>query len=187
MRIGLIRHGETDWNAAGRLQGTTDIPLNARGISQSKDAAQFIGGQGWSQVYCSPLTRTRDTAQFFADELQIGTPTVLAAVIERSFGDLEGELVYLEDGSRRSLDHPTVESTDTVVERVLPALRELASTHPHDDVLVITHGSVVRLVLQAILGRTAPGINNLGYSVIETADSPTGFVVRVANGYPVAT
>lgn len=186
MRIALIRHGETDWNATGRLQGSADIPLNARGVTQAEEAAQFIAGHGWAHVYCSPLGRTRETAKFFTEALGIDEPRVVPALVERSFGDLEGEYVYRDDGSRRSLEHPTVESPDAVVARVLPALRELAAAHPNEDVLVITHGSVVRLVLQEILGRRAPGISNLGYSVIETANTPTGFVVRVANGYPVA-
>lgn len=187
MRIGLIRHGETDWNAAGKLQGTTDIPLNARGISQAEDAAGFVSAQQWSHVYCSPLMRTRDTAAFFATAIGADAPRVLPAVIERSFGELEGEFVYQPDGSRTALDHPTVESEQAVVERVLNALRELAQMHPAENVLVITHGSVVRLVLQEVLGRTAPRISNLGYSELETADAPSGFVVRVANGYPLVT
>lgn len=186
MRIGLIRHGETDWNAAGRLQGTTDIPLNDRGVGQAEDAASFVDADEWAAVYCSPLQRTRDTAAFFATAIGADAPRILPEVIERSFGELEGEFVYREDGTRTDLNHPTVEPEGAVVDRVLAALRKLARVHPDEHVLVITHGSVVRLVLQEVLGRKAPRISNLGYSELETVDAPSGFVVRVANGYPLA-
>src|SRR5690606_17727752 len=62
-RLCLVRHGETEWNAEGRVQGQTDIPLSAYGLAQAEAAAQVLGGQDFSAVYSSDLLRVRQTAE----------------------------------------------------------------------------------------------------------------------------
>lgn len=186
MRIGLIRHGETDWNAQSRLQGTTDIALNERGMEQAREAGRLLQHTNWTRLYCSPLVRTRTTAELIAREAELPHPVAVDEFIERSFGELEGLSVYYEDGSRRPLDHPSIEPKSAVVDRVLPKLQQIAGEHPDEDALVITHGSVVRLVLDTLLPFPAPHITNLGFSVLETNPTmPHGFAVVTANGYPV--
>ena len=184
MRIGLIRHGETEWNATGLLQGATDIPLNSRGLDQAGDAAGLLVGQGWSNLYSSPLSRARVTAEIIGEGTGLGAPILLPGIIERSFGVLEGEKYWMPDGTRRPLDHPTVEPRAAVVERSLAAIGEVAAAHPDEDSLIVCHGSVIRLVLTAILGAQAPHIGNLGLSILRPG-TEGGFVVTLLNGYPL--
>lgn len=186
MRIGLIRHGETDWNAKMRLQGATDIPLNERGVEQAEDAARLLRGSDWTRIVSSPLGRARHTADIIAAELGLEEPILVPNLVERSFGKLEGEHVYRPDGSRMPIDHPSVEPVDVVVGRVFEALTSIASQFPGENVLALAHGSVVRLTLDLLLEWKAPHIANLALSVLETDPAAShGFVVRSANGYPI--
>lgn len=184
MRIGLIRHGETDWNAQMKLQGATDIPLNERGVEQAADAGRLLRGSGWTRMVASPLIRARKTGEIIAAEVGLAAPEIIPNLAERSFGELEGQHVYQPDGSRTSLEHPTVEPMDAVVERAFEALTEIATRYPNDNVLALSHGTVIRFVLDQLLDWQAPHISNVALSVLETdADSPRGFAVRSANGY----
>ena len=187
MRIGLIRHGETDWNATARLQGQVDIPLNERGIEQAQDAGRLLRGQGWTRVFASPLERAQHTAKVIAEAIGVDAVDTSVGMLERSFGKLEGESVYLEDGSRRPLDDESIESKDAVLERTLAALDELVIAHQDEDILVITHGTVVRLILGELLDAPGPHITNLGLSILETDQAARrGLRVVTANGYPLS-
>lgn len=190
MRIGLIRHGETDWNAQQRLQGSMDIPLNDRGVEQARDAGLLLRGHDWHRIHCSPLARARRTAEVIAEETGLPAPVLEPRLVERSFGALEGSPVYDRDGARIPLEHPTIEPAAAVAARSLAALRAIAEEHAgsaEPNTLVVAHGTVIRLVLTELLGRRGPHISNVGLSVIETdAASPHGFRVISANGYPIA-
>lgn len=63
MKIYLVRHGETDWNQAGRLQGQTDIDLDAQGFAQAAEAAERLKEVPFEIAFCSPLIRARHTAR----------------------------------------------------------------------------------------------------------------------------
>ncbi|NQD89088.1 histidine phosphatase family protein, partial [Paenarthrobacter sp. CM16] len=62
----LVRHGQTDWNAERRLQGSTDIPLNDVGREQAREAVAFLSDQQWDTVVASPLSRAAETAEIIA-------------------------------------------------------------------------------------------------------------------------
>jgi broad specificity phosphatase PhoE len=67
--LGLLRHGQTDWNINFLLQGVTDIPMNQTGIEQVKLAAQAIRAEDWDVVLTSPLSRARQTAEIIAEKI----------------------------------------------------------------------------------------------------------------------
>ena len=66
-KICIVRHGETDWNAQGRLQGRTDIPLNENGKVQAMKCGEFLAQNNWDAVITSPLKRARETAEIIAN------------------------------------------------------------------------------------------------------------------------
>lgn len=182
MRIGLIRHGETAWNAQGLLQGISDIPLNPLGRSQAVSAGRMLAGQGWQVLYASPLQRAMESARLLAAEAALPEPIELPGVIERAFGELEGTSYWQPDGTRAPLDHPSVEPIEAVVERSVAAIREIAARHPMENVLVVAHGTVIRNVLDRFMEEDAPGVTNLSLSVL--VPKGDGFEVVLANGYP---
>src|SRR5205809_2046906 len=86
LRIYLARHGQTDWNAAHRLQGWTDIPLNATGREQAARLAERLKGIRFDAVYSSVLARSRETAEIVHGAVPIDS---LAGLNERRLGKYE--------------------------------------------------------------------------------------------------
>jgi broad specificity phosphatase PhoE len=162
-RILLVRHGQSVWNAQGRWQGQADPPLSELGEQQAVAAARRLGSV--DAIYASDLARAHHTAELVAAQLGSGV-AVEPRLRERHAGAWEGctraEIDdgwpgYLDDGRR-----PTgYEPDDSVLERALGALAAIAGAHD-GDVLVITHGGVLRTV-ERHLGGDADGlIPNLG-------------------------
>lgn len=151
MLLYLVRHGETDWNLARRIQGSTDIPLNATGREQAATTGQLLARRKWDAVYSSPLSRAYETASIIADELGLPAPVPVDALVERAYGEAEG-LADPELATRFPGDTPVPgrESRGAVVARVLPALMELAEAHPDEAIVVVSHGGVIRSVLNAV-------------------------------------
>src|SRR5215471_14440301 len=88
-RIWLIRHGQTDWNAAGRVQGHTPTDLNEAGRQQAQRLASILAGRSFAAVISSDLPRAAQTAQVIADALKLKVQQT-EALRERSFGTYEG-------------------------------------------------------------------------------------------------
>src|SRR5213078_2372373 len=85
----LVRHGETDWNAAGRLQGHTDRPLSDYGREQARRLADELSSEGVDAIYTSDLARARETAEIVAERLHL--PVVLDPDLrEKNWGTWEG-------------------------------------------------------------------------------------------------
>ena len=152
----LVRHGETDWNAEGRLQGHTDQPLNDYGRRQAHGLAGELAGEQLDAVYASDLARARETAEIVGERL--GLPTVLDPDLrEKDWGTWEG-LTPVE----RDRVEFVGESTGEHAERMLRALRRIAERHPGGRVLVVTHGGSMRRVQAAALGLALPVVENCG-------------------------
>jgi broad specificity phosphatase PhoE len=146
----LARHGETDWNAEGRVQGHTDRPLNEAGIAQAQALADELEGERIDAVYASDLARALDTARAVAEPRGLSVVPV-HDLRERSFGTWEGFLDeeildrFPEAHNGPWGDDETPEELD---ERVIGALTDIATRHPHGQVLVISHGGPLRAVLR---------------------------------------
>ena len=150
----LVRHGETDWNAEGRLQGHTDRPLNESGRRQARELAERLADEQVDAVYASDLARARETAAIVGD--RIGLPVVLAPDLrEKDWGSWEGLT-----GDERALVELVGESTEAHRERTMRALRRIAARHPAGRVVVVTHGGSLRRVQAAIHGIAEPVIDN---------------------------
>ncbi|MBK3494925.1 histidine phosphatase family protein [Viridibacillus sp. YIM B01967] len=140
--ICVVRHGETDWNALGKLQGVTDVPLNDRGIQQAKECGQFLKESEWAAIFTSPLTRAKRTAEIINEQLQI--PLIeIDQFKERAFGDAEGM-----DPEERLKAFPNKQYTnqehfDTVLARLRDGLAEIHEQYPNDRVILVAHGAVI--------------------------------------------
>jgi broad specificity phosphatase PhoE len=148
----LVRHGETDDNAAARFQGRRDTLLNERGREQSRALARSLRGEGLRALYTSPLQRARATAQIVADELGL-EPIVDARLMEADGGDWSGRLIadvvadVPDDWARWRAADPTFrfpggESVAEQAARVRAALADVARGPL--PALVVTHGGSIR-------------------------------------------
>jgi probable phosphoglycerate mutase len=147
----LVRHGETDWNAQRRIQGATDIPLNAVGRGQAQTTGRLLARRRWDGIFASPLQRAQETAEIIARELGMSGPATIDAIAERNYGEAEG-LTWDEVERAFPNDSPVPgrESREDVADRALPALIALAAGHPGESLIVVSHGGVIRAVLGAV-------------------------------------
>ena len=153
----LVRHGETDWNAEGRLQGHTDRPLSDYGRRQARRLAEELEGEELEAIYSSDLARARETAEIVGERL--GLPTMFDPDLrEKDWGTWEGL-----DAVERDRVEFVGESTEAHQERMLRALRRISERHPGDGrVLVVTHGGSMRRVQTAAMGMALPVVENCG-------------------------
>jgi broad specificity phosphatase PhoE len=146
----LTRHGETDWNLARRVQGHTDVPLNAAGIEQAAELARSLADVPLAAVYSSDLARARDTAEAVA-RLHGLDVTVDPDLREKHFGTWEG-LTDREIAERFpdavSGSWGDGETSEQVAERVLRVLARISKDHAPGPVLVVSHGGPLRAILQ---------------------------------------
>lgn len=138
----LARHGQTDWNLEGRVQGHTDRALDETGLAQARALADELDGEQLDAIYSSDLVRAMDTARHVADRK--GLPVTASPDLrEKHFGTWEGltdaEVIerFPEAGNGPWGD---AETGEAVERRVLRALRRIADAHPGGRVLVVSHG-----------------------------------------------
>jgi probable phosphoglycerate mutase len=168
----LIRHGETAWNAEGRIQGQLDIPLSPTGMWQAgrlaerfaAEAAAGADGNGVpvAAIYSSGLARAWFTAQPVATKLGVEVRPE-PRFVERSFGVFEGHTLeevskkWPEDFARWRARDPDVampdgESANQVIARVLDGLKELTMAHHGARIAVFTHGGVLDVAYRTAVG-----------------------------------
>lgn len=152
----LMRHGETDWNCAHRMQGHADVPLNETGRAQAKAAGARLAGLAFGAVYASPLQRARRTAQ-----LATGLPEekILAdsRLLEMGFGAWEG--VPVTQMPAAFFDKPSAyvppadgESFPGVMTRTADFLQDVMGRHHGQRILAVTHGAALRCIALQLTG-----------------------------------
>lgn len=156
-RLLLVRHGQSEWNAAGRMQGHADPSLTDLGRQQSQAAARALGSV--EAIVSSSLARALETAAVIAEELGVGPVIVDEALRERHVGEWQGLTRgdihrtwpgYLRDdpahgeGRPASDRHPPAwESDEAIIDRTLPALVRAALLAHEGDAVVVTHGGII--------------------------------------------
>ena len=148
--IWLVRHGQTDWNRSGRLQGQTDIPLNDVGQRQAQELAGKLAGESFAAIYSSDLSRAYQTAEAIAAAVNLPIQRDLR-LREICQGEWEGmdlhQVIkkYHVDVRESNNDAvhsraPGGESVAEVAARMFAAAQEISEKHPNSKVLVVTHG-----------------------------------------------
>ncbi|GAA3769887.1 histidine phosphatase family protein [Microbacterium kribbense] len=178
----FVRHGETDWNLTGRIQGSSDIPLNDTGRCQARAVAAELrdGLDGPVTIVASDLSRARETAEIIAAELGLDAPRLYPQLRERAYGEGEGktgaEAASLW-GSWRTAQVPGAESPDQLRRRALAGVHQVvrdarrATAPAAASVIVVSHGGLIReLVRHASRGDLPePGTslpNGGGYTML---------------------
>lgn len=161
----IVRHGETEWNVAGRIQGKGDSPLTARGIEQARAAAAFLAGQGIDRLYASPLGRARHSAAMVAAATGCD-PVFDDRLVEGNYGVADGltldeaEERYPGWWQKREADRwcvalPGGESIADVWARAESFVDEHLTGVADDDgarVAVVAHQGVNRNLLAIVMG-----------------------------------
>ena len=179
MKLGFIRHGQTNWNAEGRLQGSSDIPLNDVGRQQANDAVSVLGA-GWDAIVSSPLSRARETASIIAAGLGIELGRSYDALIERDYGQAEGMTDAEWEKLWPNKNGGGIETLDSVVARGRAAIEQIAADFPGKNVAVVCHGTIIRYTLSALAGHTFDSILNGSVSMVDNDEG--SWTVRSVNG-----
>jgi len=168
----LARHGETDWNRAGRWQGKTDIPLSDAGRAQARALAGLLAGRGIVEVHASDLQRATETAAIVAEMLGIARFNLDARLRERGFGCFEGftreecAAQHPEAWARYLADRratpPGGEPQPEVAARIVAALTEIARAPraSGEATLIVSHGGTIRTFIHEVTGSAPPPLEN---------------------------
>ena len=160
-RLWLVRHGRIEANVSGHWHGSTDSPLDDVGHRQIEAAGRWFAGSGvrFEAVYTSPLQRTRHTAEAIARALALDIEA-RDDLREYGIGTLEGtpyaDLMVPGGFMERMRNDPqwapeAGESLRDVVNRMRCATRAIAQAHPHGEVVVVSHGAAMGLLLGELL------------------------------------
>jgi probable phosphoglycerate mutase len=168
--IAFVRHGQTDWNKEGRLQGGLDVPLNEEGKRQAHLLALRLAEERWDHLFSSDLRRAAVTADVIGKT--IGLKVAFDARLrERRYGRLEGltaqERIDRWGPDWSSLDHG-IESDESIRQRGLDFIADVCSRHPDQRLLVVSHGSLIRHTLKALIAEGDDGdpLENTSVTII---------------------
>jgi probable phosphoglycerate mutase len=161
-RLCIVRHGETAWNAEGRVQGQLDVPLSASGVAQARCVAAALPEGRFSALYSSDLQRVVQTAQPAAAKLRLEIQ-LEPRLRERHYGVFQS-LTYAEAKATlpaeyarfkaKELDYGfgTGESLRGFFSRATQCLEDIARRHEGEEVLIFTHGGVLEMAYRHATG-----------------------------------
>ena len=164
MKIYLIRHGQTDWNVQGRIQGRENVPLSEEGIGQADSAGRTLRGLKLAEIWSSPLSRAVDTAEGIAKYIPVPIFTDVR-LTERDFGEVSGRRVDIFNPGENAKG---MEPLDDVSTRMISAITECAAK-AGGDFAVVSHGGAINAVLRTVscgeIGSGKTRLKNTGICV----------------------
>ena len=172
----FVRHGQTDWNLAGRMQGVSDIPLNQTGIDQAFAVAGKISDTAVTRLIVSPLLRALKTAAIIAEARQLPMQ-VDSQLMERSFGSYEGQYTaemrlkhnLPEDESITKILPPDAEHWPQTLSRSHATIAKWLLSCPDDTLLFVGHAAFFRALYESLGGPTTEAKNGKVYHFIPHA------------------
>lgn len=161
LRLFLIRHGETEWNKQNRLQGHSDIPLSPEGIHQARVLMENSFFHRVDAIYSSDLARAKETANIIADKFNLKVKLV-PELREMNYGDWEGRKIsslimefpkefgkFFTDPE--SCRPPNGETFLECQARVMIGIREIIANQDNKNIVIVSHGAAIRLIIGAVL------------------------------------
>jgi len=197
-RVLLVRHGQTDWNAAGKWQGILQVPLNETGIAQAKALAASLKDRPITAVYASDLTRASLTAHIIA--AAFGLPVIEDARLrELNLGDFQG-LTFPEisakfpaeveamNGDYMDFSAPNGERRRDMQARAYQALLDIiAADTGGGDVVIVSHGGTIRVLLIRLFGDDETlhqaHVGNTSVTIIESDGQTHQLIQRTASDH----
>ncbi|OAB44293.1 histidine phosphatase family protein [Paenibacillus glacialis] len=176
MRLGLIRHGLTDWNMIGKIQGQSDIPLNDDGRWQARALGERLREESfkWDYIISSGLSRAEETGSIISSILNIPLLEPDVRLLERSFGQVEGisaeerEKKWGKEWDQQDLGQ---EKKEAIQSRGLEFMEDIWSRYPDKNILVISHGGFLAILYTALFDdRYTERIGNLSLTILEKED-----------------
>ncbi len=160
MKIYLIRHGQTDWNVAGKIQGKTDIPLNETGRRQAACLAKGMEHRPVAQIFSSDLIRARETARAIGESQHVEVET-LSGLEEIGFGKWEGmtleqiQVIFPTEYEKWCENPVTVappggESLSQIKERCRKVMEEILKM-AKGDFAIVSHGAMLAYVVEYLM------------------------------------
>lgn len=141
MNIYVLRHGQTDYNIEGKFQGQIDIKMNQNGEQQTDKTAAELSKIHFDVIFCSPLSRTKDTAKKIKNQ----NIKIEERIIERSFGSLEGK--YGIPDFEENIEKYNIESIEKLTFRVNNFLDELLEKYKNlENILIVTHEGIAQVI-----------------------------------------
>jgi len=190
--IYVIRHGESVWNFKGLIQGRSDSKLTKNGESQAHKLANELKNIKFDAVYSSRLLRAKRTAEIVSLGRSVFVKTS-KALIERNFGKLDGRLgkhikIFYDlqkEQNYKKLKLYGIENDEEIVSRMFPFLTKVAKVHTGKNILVVTHGSIVRTLIvhlgYATLDQLPPfSVGNASFVKLES--NRGNFVIKETKG-----
>lgn len=163
--ICLVRHGETEWNALGKLQGREDVDLSPTGSLQAALTGTYLRSTGpWEAVLSSPLIRARGTAEIIKNRLALDGIEILDDLIERDLGMASG-LTRSEVAKRYPNDVPGQEPLMVVKTRMMSCLEYALRRYPERHLVMVSHGASIN----ALLSLLSKGSIGTGKSILKNA------------------
>jgi broad specificity phosphatase PhoE len=179
----FVRHGETDWNRAEKLQGLTDIPLNDTGRAQARAAIEWLRRHPVDRIVASTLARARETAEIINETLQKPI-SFCDGLRERSFGVMEGRRYHEMEALRAQLaaagapleesGFPCVPEAEPYADfkaRIFASIDRELSFNNNEQVMFVCHGGVYRVLRKALLGDLAQSPNVRPFMFRRAVDS----------------
>lgn len=174
IRIGFIRHGNTDWNIERRAQGQKDIPLNETGRKQADALAKRLQHEAWEVIYSSDLSRAAETAKAVATVLGLEVHKDIR-LREKSWGQLEGTTI--EDrvkkwGNDWQSLQLGIETDESMKDRGLSFINEICSKHAGQEVLVVSHGALLGRIFDLLIpdARTNEMLGNTSLTIVTNSE-----------------
>lgn len=188
----LVRHGETDWNREGRIQGHQDPPLNESGRAQARALAQRLADVPFDCAYSSDLQRALETARILVEARSV--PLVVhSSLRERCLGRWEGQRIgevavadpaAWEAWLKRPYDEAPHggESEAQLERRAVDLLATIVRAHPGRTILVVSHGGTIRAALRALVGHEPHYTPNCGAYRIQLAGATVALEEIIEGG-----
>lgn len=197
MRLYLVRHGETDWNRVGRIQGRLDVDINLFGVKQAHLCAKRLKHIPFDKAFTSPLARAVQTAEIInqhhqlrieahkdLEEIHLGNWEGMTwSEINRSYRTLMTDM----QRERKMANIHGGESYEDVIERSMGFIESIKN-HPYEHILVVSHGGVIKSILSHVLGlsiekRSNFNVMNTSMSILEYHKSQERWRVVTMNDH----